>query len=161
MGYPFYAVMSAGNTRERAQMMRALGAEVVIVDQLPDSTPGQVNGGDMRRVKQRAAELVAEKSAYFVDQFENEANPAAHEKATSAELWEQCGASWMRSWRSLAAAARSAVWPGVYGHGSATCACTSSNRRARRRSPAAAAATLATRFKAAGTDGKSYRSWPA
>jgi cysteine synthase A len=90
MGHPFYAVMSAGNTRERAQMMRALGAEVVLVEQTPDSTPGQVNGCDMRLVKQRAAELVAEKEAFFVDQFENPANALVHEQVTSTELWEQC-----------------------------------------------------------------------
>ena len=89
MGHPFYAVMSAGNSRERAQMMRALGAEVVLVEQLPASTPGQVNGCDMRVVKQRAAELVAATGAFFVDQFENPANPLAHETATAAELWEQ------------------------------------------------------------------------
>ena len=34
-GYPFVAVMSAGNSSERAQMMRALGAEVVLVEQQP------------------------------------------------------------------------------------------------------------------------------
>jgi cysteine synthase A len=43
-GYPFVAVMSKGNSVERARMMRALGAEVVLVDQLPGSTPGQVSG---------------------------------------------------------------------------------------------------------------------
>ena len=32
-GYPFVAVMSKGNSEERARMMRALGAEVVLVDQ--------------------------------------------------------------------------------------------------------------------------------
>jgi len=32
-GYPFVAVMSKGNSPERARMMRALGAEVVLVDQ--------------------------------------------------------------------------------------------------------------------------------
>ncbi len=90
-GHPFYAVMSDGNTRERAQMMRALGAEVVLVAQLPESVPGQVNGCDMRVVKQRAAELVAATGAFFVDQFENPANPVAHETATSAELWSQTG----------------------------------------------------------------------
>ncbi|HEX9115299.1 MAG TPA: pyridoxal-phosphate dependent enzyme, partial [Anaerolineae bacterium] len=41
-GYPFVAVMSRGNSPERARMMRALGAEVVLVDQLPGSQPGQV-----------------------------------------------------------------------------------------------------------------------
>src|SRR5688500_9722559 len=46
-GYRFVAVMSKGNSTERARMMRALGAEVVLIDQLPDSKPGQVSGGDL------------------------------------------------------------------------------------------------------------------
>ena len=91
LGHPFYAVMSAGNTRERAQMMRALGATVILVPQAAGSTPGQVNGSDMREVKQRAAELVIEKQAYFVNQFENPANSLAHERITSEELWSQSG----------------------------------------------------------------------
>ena len=35
-GYHFVAVMSRGNSLERARMMAALGAEVVLVDQLPE-----------------------------------------------------------------------------------------------------------------------------
>lgn len=38
-GYPFVAVISKGNSAERARMMEALGAEVVLVDQLPESRP--------------------------------------------------------------------------------------------------------------------------
>ncbi len=92
MGHPFWAVMSEGNTRERAQMMRALGAEVVLVPQLPDSTPGQVNGRDMAAVKRRAAELVAATGAFFVDQFENPANGRGDEVldlATSKNLFKE------------------------------------------------------------------------
>lgn len=44
-GLNFVAVMSKGNSEERARMMRALGAEVVLVDQLPGSMPGQVRAG--------------------------------------------------------------------------------------------------------------------
>ena len=44
-GYHFVAVISRGNSVERARMMQALGAEVVLVDQCPDSTPGEVSGG--------------------------------------------------------------------------------------------------------------------
>src|ERR1041385_5527668 len=40
-GCPFVAVMSKGNSEERARMIRALGAEVVLVPQSPDSCPGQ------------------------------------------------------------------------------------------------------------------------
>jgi hypothetical protein len=41
-GYPFYAVMSAGNSVERRQMLRALGAHVVLVPQVvcPIFAPG-------------------------------------------------------------------------------------------------------------------------
>ena len=91
MGHPFYAVMSAGNTRERAQMMRALGAEVVLVQQAQGSSPGQVTGQDMKLVKQTAADLVKKLDAFFVDQFENPANPLAHELITSEEIWQQTG----------------------------------------------------------------------
>jgi cysteine synthase A len=91
LGHPFYAVMSAGNTRERAQMMRALGAEVVLMEQASGSTVGQVTGQDMKLVKDKAARLVKELNAFFVDQFENPANPLAHETQTTEELWEQSG----------------------------------------------------------------------
>ncbi|RPI81640.1 MAG: pyridoxal-phosphate dependent enzyme, partial [Chloroflexi bacterium] len=57
-GYPFVAVMSRGNSTERARMMAALGAEVVLVDQLPESMPGQVSGGDLERVEQAAQCIV-------------------------------------------------------------------------------------------------------
>ena len=53
-GYRFVAVMSRGNSPERAAMMRALGAEVVLVDQCPDSLPGQVSGADLTRVEATA-----------------------------------------------------------------------------------------------------------
>src|SRR6202046_3476565 len=45
-GYPFVAVMSKGNSGERAKMMSALGAKVVVVDQMPGAAPGMVSGGD-------------------------------------------------------------------------------------------------------------------
>jgi hypothetical protein len=62
-GYRFIAVMSTGNSIERARMMKALGAEVVLVDQCPESTPGQVSGADLELVNQRAMELTSERNA--------------------------------------------------------------------------------------------------
>ena len=46
-GYKFIACMSKGNSMERARMMKALGAEVVLVDQMPNSVHGQVSGEDL------------------------------------------------------------------------------------------------------------------
>jgi cysteine synthase A len=91
LGHPFYAVMSAGNTRERAQMMRALGAEVVLVPQAPGGKPGLVTGADMKLVKEKAAQLIKDLNAFFSDQFENPNNAAAHIINTAPELWKQTG----------------------------------------------------------------------
>ncbi len=72
-------------------MMRAFGAEVVLVDQDPGSTPGMVNAADMKLVRARAADLVQSLEAFYCDQHENPANGAAHEFGTAVELWKQCG----------------------------------------------------------------------
>lgn len=88
-GYPFVAVMSKGNSPERARMMRALGAEVVLVDQLPGSVPGQVSGGDLERVEQVARRLAEERGAFRADQFRRDGNWLAHQRTTGPELWEQ------------------------------------------------------------------------
>lgn len=46
-GYPFIAVMSAGNSMERARMMTALGSEVVLVAQREGGVEGMVSGKDL------------------------------------------------------------------------------------------------------------------
>lgn len=90
-GYPFTAVMSKGNSMERARMMAALGAEVVLVDQAPGSPPGQVSGEDLDRVEDEARRLVKERGAFRADQFVLEGNIRAHEFGTGEEIWEQTG----------------------------------------------------------------------
>lgn len=90
-GYPFVAVMSKGNSEERALMMRALGAEVVLVDQLPGSVPGQVSGGDLELVDKEAKRITQERSAFRADQFHRDGNWLAHYRTTGPELWEASG----------------------------------------------------------------------
>ena len=80
--------MSKGNTPERARMMRALGAEVVLVDQLPGSTLGKVSGGDLDRVEKAAQAIVQERGAFRANQFLLEANVCAHEQ-TGSEIIAQ------------------------------------------------------------------------
>lgn len=89
LGHPFVAVMSAGNSRERARMMSALGARVEIVPQAPGSPDGQVSGADLTLVEERARVLVAELGAFRADQFRLAASALAHERGTGPELWEQ------------------------------------------------------------------------
>jgi cysteine synthase A len=91
LGHPFIAVMSSGNSRERAQMMSALGAEVILVPQNPTSLPGQVSKEDLALVELCTKTLQEEKGAFRADQFRLPESVAAHEFGTGVELWEQCG----------------------------------------------------------------------
>jgi cysteine synthase A len=90
-GHPFVAVMSRGNSMERARMMRVLGAEVVLVEQAPGSLPGQVSGEDLKRVEMRARELTQERNAFRADQFVREGNWHAHAEMTGPEILRQAG----------------------------------------------------------------------
>ena len=88
-GHPFVAVMSEGNSRERARMMQALGAEVVLVPQTAGSRPGHVTGEDLALVDECARRLTEERGAFRADQFARLANRLAHERHTGPELWTQ------------------------------------------------------------------------
>lgn len=90
-GYPFVAVMSRGNSMERARMMTALGAEVVLVDQLPGSQPGQVSGGDLALVEEAAQRITEERGAFRADQFHLAGNFRAHYLHTGPEFLRQSG----------------------------------------------------------------------
>ena len=88
-GYKFIACMSGGNSTERARMMKALGAEVVLVDQMPGSPRGQVSGEDLAIVEQRAREITKERNAFRADQFKLTACNNAHAQYTAEEMWLQ------------------------------------------------------------------------
>ena len=88
-GYPFVAVMSKGNSVERARMMSALGAEVVLVNQLPSSVPGQVSGGDLDLVEHETQRIVKERDAFRADQFLLKGNFRAHYLNTGPEIIRQ------------------------------------------------------------------------
>ena len=90
-GHPFVAVMSRGNSPERSAMMRALGAEVVLVDQAPGSRPGEVSGADLAIVAAATERIVADRGAFRADQFRLESSRRAHELHTGPELISQAG----------------------------------------------------------------------
>ena len=88
-GYPFVAVMSKGNSTERARMMKAFGAEVILVDQLPGSQPGQVSGGDLSLVEEAAQRITKERDAFRADQFHLPGSSRAHYLHTVPEILRQ------------------------------------------------------------------------
>ena len=89
LGHPFVAVMSRGNTVERARQMTAFGAEVVLVDQRTGGMPGHVSSADLTRLEEQAVRLVVERRAFRAYQFESRDNAWVHENQTGPELWDQ------------------------------------------------------------------------
>ena len=82
MGYAVRIVMPEGMSEERKKLIRALGADLILI---PDE---EGLAGAVRRVE----EMAAEDSRVFVpQQFQNPANPQIHYEQTARELWRQTG----------------------------------------------------------------------
>jgi cysteine synthase A len=75
-GYPFVAVMAEPFSVERRQIMRALGARVIL-------TPGAERGTGMVK---KAEELAAKHGWFLTKQFDNPANPEYHRQTTGPEI---------------------------------------------------------------------------
>jgi cystathionine beta-synthase len=84
-GYRVIAVMPDKMSKEKIDLLRAYGAEVVVAptDVPPDSPQSYY------RVADRLAEEIP--GAFQPNQYFNPANPQAHYASTGPELWEQSG----------------------------------------------------------------------
>lgn len=81
-GYRVLLTMPETMSEERRRLLRAYGAELVL-------TSGALG---MRGAIAKARELAEAKPGSFIPgQFENPANPAAHEAATGPEIWRDTG----------------------------------------------------------------------
>src|SRR6516165_10271265 len=82
-GYRVIAVMPDKMSKEKIDLLRAYGAEVVLAptDVPPDSPRSYY------RVADRLTEEIS--GAFQPNQYRNEANPRAHYESTGPELWEQ------------------------------------------------------------------------
>jgi cystathionine beta-synthase len=82
-GYRLILVIPDKMSQEKIFHLKALGAEVVL-------TRSDVNKGHPDYYQDRARQIAIETpGAHFVNQFENPANPAAHEQTTAPEIWAQ------------------------------------------------------------------------
>jgi len=82
-GYHSVIVIPETQSREKIDLLRALGAEVMTVPEKPYSNPGNYN-----HVARRLAE---EKGWFWANQFDNTANRLIHYRTTGPEVWEQTG----------------------------------------------------------------------
>jgi len=76
-GYRMVLIMPEHMSEERRGVMRAFGAEIVLVSE----------SGGMEEARDLAAEMQASGKGYVLDQFANPDNPRAHYEGTGPEIW--------------------------------------------------------------------------
>ena len=76
-GYPLTLLMPESMSIERRQLLKGLGAELVL-------TPA---GEGMRGAVHRAEEMAQDPRYFMPQQFKNPANPAIHFQTTGPEIW--------------------------------------------------------------------------
>ena len=81
-GYRLLLVIPDKMSQEKIFHLRALGAEVRL-------TRSDVGKGHPEYYQDLAARLAGELGGFYVNQFENPANPLAHETTTGPEIWRQ------------------------------------------------------------------------
>ena len=89
LGYKTTIVIPRTQSQEKKDAIRLLGAELVEVDAVPYSNPGNY----VRYSGALAEELAAKEpnGVVWANQFDNVANRQAHVETTAPEIWEQTG----------------------------------------------------------------------
>ncbi len=76
-GYELVLTLPEGMTRERSDLLRAYGAEVIQTASL----------GGMNESVELARQIAEERNAFMPQQFANPANPEVHRRTTAEEIW--------------------------------------------------------------------------
>lgn len=81
-GYKLVLVIPDKMSQEKIFHLKALGTEVIM-------TRSDVGKGHPEYYQDMAERIARERSAFYVNQFENPHNPATHERSTGPEIWQQ------------------------------------------------------------------------
>ncbi len=83
-GYQLTLIVPDKMAQEKIFHLKSLGVEVLL-------TRSDVGKGHRDYYQDVAERIAAETGAFYVNQFENPANPFAHETTTGPEIWQQMG----------------------------------------------------------------------
>ena len=82
-GYKCIFTLADKQSREKVDVLRAMGAEVIVC-------PTNVSADDPRSYYSIAKKLAGEiPNSFYVNQYDNPSNAAAHYETTGPEIWEQ------------------------------------------------------------------------
>jgi cystathionine beta-synthase len=81
-GYKLVLVIPDKMSQEKINHLRALGVEILL-------TRSDVCKGHPEYYQDYARRVAEERGGFYVNQFENDSNPLAHESTTAPEIWEQ------------------------------------------------------------------------
>jgi len=81
-GYNIKLVIPDKMSQKKINHLRAMGVEIII-------TRSDVGKGHPDYYQDLAVSIAKETGAFYVNQFENPANPLAHQTTTGPEIWEQ------------------------------------------------------------------------
>jgi cystathionine beta-synthase len=81
-GYNLILVIPDKMSQEKINHLRALGVEILL-------TRSDVGKGHPEYYQDYALRVAKERGAYYINQFENQDNPLAHETTTAPEIWDQ------------------------------------------------------------------------
>ncbi|MCY1513267.1 Cysteine synthase [compost metagenome] len=81
LGHPVKIIMPNWLSKERIDIIRSLGAEVELVS--------KEQGGFVGSIKISEGYAEKDSNIFLPRQFENRANPEAHERTTGEEIWQQ------------------------------------------------------------------------
>ncbi|MDO6462149.1 cysteine synthase CysM [Granulosicoccaceae sp. 1_MG-2023] len=81
MGYRLKLIMPENMSQERMQLMRAYGAELILVSKQQG----------MEGARDLAVKMAITGEAYLLNQFDNPDNPLAHYETTGPEIWQASG----------------------------------------------------------------------
>lgn len=87
-GYKFVAVIQPGVSIERSQILKALGAELLQVTDVPGFAEMLKTGLSLEKLGDVMNAFAKSKGWYYLDQCSNPANARAHIQSTGPEIWD-------------------------------------------------------------------------
>ncbi len=90
-GYKFVAVIQPGVSVERSQILKALGATLLQVTDVPGFPELLKNGLSMAGLDKVFRDFASSKGWYYLNQCSDVNNSLAHVKSTGPEIWEATG----------------------------------------------------------------------